>query len=51
MQAALGRNFGPKAIADIKIDADGLNADLQGSAEYRAHLGTVMAKRAVENAA
>jgi carbon-monoxide dehydrogenase medium subunit len=51
MEAALGQNFSPEALADIKIDADGLNADLQGSAEYRAHLITVMAKRAVVNAA
>ena len=31
----------------IRVAPDGLNSDLFGSAEYRAHLVTVMAKRAV----
>jgi carbon-monoxide dehydrogenase medium subunit len=31
----------------VKQSADGLNGDIHGSAEYRAHLVTVMAKRAV----
>ena len=31
----------------IKVKADGLNSDIHGSAEYRAHLVTVMARRAV----
>ena len=47
MEIALGKNFSPTAIADIAIPAEGLNSDLFGSAEYRAHLVTVMAKRAV----
>ncbi len=34
----------------LKVKADGLNSDLHASAEYRAHLITVMAKRAVEAA-
>jgi carbon-monoxide dehydrogenase medium subunit len=29
------------------VPADGLNADIHGSPEYRAHLIEVMAKRAV----
>jgi len=37
-------------VAGIKQDADGLNSDIHGSAEYRAHLVTVMAKRAVADA-
>lgn len=49
-EAALAKNFAPDAIANITIPADGLNADIHASAEYRAHLVTVMAKRAVENA-
>ena len=44
---ALAKDFSPKAIADIAVPSDGLNSDLFGSAEYRAHLITVMAKRAV----
>lgn len=47
MEAALASNFTPDAIASIKVPADDLNSDLHGSAEYRAHLVTVMAKRAV----
>ena len=46
-EEALRRNFSPEAAAAVSIAADGLNADLFGSAEYRAHLVTVMAKRAV----
>lgn len=47
MEAALGRSWSPEAVAGIKQDADGLNSDIHGSAEYRAHLVSVMAKRAV----
>ena len=51
MEAALGKNFSPDAIAGIAIGADGLNSDIHGSAEYRAHLVGVMAKRAIAEAA
>jgi carbon-monoxide dehydrogenase medium subunit len=47
MEAALTNNFSRNAIAEIKQSDDGLNSDLHGSAEYRAHLVTVMAGRAV----
>lgn len=47
MEAALAKNFSPDAIAKIAISADGMNADIHGSAEYRAHLVSVLAKRAV----
>jgi carbon-monoxide dehydrogenase medium subunit len=50
MEAALAANWSPDAVAAVKQDADGLNSDIHGSAEYRAHLVTVMAKRAVANA-
>jgi carbon-monoxide dehydrogenase medium subunit len=50
MEAALSKNFSSDAIAGIAIPADGLNSDLFGSAEYRAHLVSVMAKRAIETA-
>jgi len=47
MEAALERSFEPSAIASIRVDAKGLNSDIHADAEYRAHLVTVMAKKAV----
>lgn len=47
MEQALGQSFTPDAIAAIRVNADDLNSDLHASADYRAHLVTVMAKRAV----
>lgn len=47
MEEALGRNFAPESIARLSVVADNLNSDLHASAEFRAHLVTVMAKRAV----
>ena len=47
MEAALTKQFSPDAIANIHVDASNLNSDLHASAEYRAHLITVMAQRAV----
>jgi aerobic carbon-monoxide dehydrogenase medium subunit len=50
MEAALGKSFTPDAVASVKQSANGLNSDIHASAEYRAHLVTVMAKRAVQRA-
>ena len=50
MEKALAAKFAPDAVANIKVKPDGLNNDLHASPEYRAHLITVMAKRAVEAA-
>lgn len=50
MEQALSANWSPDAVAAIKQEAEGLNSDIHGSAEYRAHLVTVMAKRAVVEA-
>ena len=50
MEKALSAKFAPDAVANIKVKQDGLNNDLHASPEYRAHLITVMAKRAVEAA-
>lgn len=50
MESALGGNFSPDAVAEIKISDGDLNSDIHASAEYRAHLVTVMAKRAVAEA-
>ena len=48
MEDALARSFSSDAIKDIKIPFDDLNSDIHGSAEYRAHLVNVMARRAVD---
>src|SRR6267378_632820 len=50
MEKALAAKFAPEAVAGIKVKPDGLNNDLHASPEYRAHLITVMCKRAVEQA-
>lgn len=47
LEDALKKSFLPAAVEGIKIPSDGLNSDIHASAEYRAHLITVMAKRAV----
>jgi carbon-monoxide dehydrogenase medium subunit len=47
MEKALAGDFSPQAVADISVSASGLNSDIHASDEYRAHLVTVMAKRAV----
>ncbi|OYU88359.1 MAG: carbon monoxide dehydrogenase [Bradyrhizobiaceae bacterium PARB1] len=49
-EEALKKRFSPKALDGIAVSPDGLNSDLHGSAEYRAHLIGVLAKRAVEAA-
>jgi carbon-monoxide dehydrogenase medium subunit len=47
MEDALAKSFAPDAVAGIAVPDDDLNSDIHASAEYRAHLVTVMAKRAV----
>lgn len=47
MEKALEGSFDPQSLNGIEIDSDGLVSDVEASAEYRAHLVTVMAKRAV----
>jgi len=47
-EAALSRRFAPEAVAQIRLPADGLNADQHAPAAYRAHLAHVMLTRALE---
>jgi carbon-monoxide dehydrogenase medium subunit len=47
MEAALGGGFSADALANASVSADDLNSDIHASAEYRAHLVAVMARRAV----
>jgi aerobic carbon-monoxide dehydrogenase medium subunit len=47
IEGALAKSFTADAAKAVKIPADHLNSDLHGSAEYRAHLVSVMAGRAV----
>jgi carbon-monoxide dehydrogenase medium subunit len=49
-EAALGKSFAAGALDGIKQSDKGLNSDIHASAEYRAHIVGVMAKRAVEAA-
>jgi len=47
MESALSGNFSADAIEGIAVDAGNLNSDIHASADYRAHLVGVMARRAV----
>ena len=47
LEDALAKNFSASACDGISVPAAGLNNDLHGSAEYRASLIPVLAKRAV----
>jgi carbon-monoxide dehydrogenase medium subunit len=47
LEAALSKSWSAAACEGVKVSADGLNTDLHASAAYRAHLITVLARRAV----
>jgi aerobic carbon-monoxide dehydrogenase medium subunit len=49
-EEALRKRFSPKSIEGLTVPPDGLNGDIHGSAEYRAHLISVIARRAVAKA-
>src|SRR6516165_221467 len=46
-EEALKKRFGPKSLEGMTVPADGMASDIHGSAEYRAHLIGVLARRAV----
>ncbi len=46
-EEALKKRFSPKALEGLGVPADGLSSDIHASAEYRAHLIGVLARRAV----
>jgi carbon-monoxide dehydrogenase medium subunit len=48
VEAALGKKFAPDALDGVTVPSAGLTSDPFGSAEYRAHLVAVLARRAVE---
>ena len=47
IETALAGSFHPDTIAGIKVPSDDMMSDLHAGADYRAHLVTVLAKRAV----
>ncbi len=47
MEQALGSNLSAEAIAGVSTPAGDMNSDIHASAEYRAHLVGVIAKRAL----
>jgi carbon-monoxide dehydrogenase medium subunit len=49
-EEALKKRFSAKSLDGLTVPPDDLNSDIHGSAEYRAHLIGVMAKRALAKA-
>ncbi|MGL3607395.1 FAD binding domain-containing protein [Rhizobium sp. G187] len=50
LEAALGGNWSADAVSGVEIDSSNLMSDMHCTAEYRANLIRVMAKRAVQAA-
>jgi carbon-monoxide dehydrogenase medium subunit len=48
LEEALARSFTPEACDAVRVASDPLSSDIHGSAEYRAHLIPVLARRAVQ---
>lgn len=48
LEEALSRRFAPESCEGITISAENLNSDIHASAQYRAHLIPVLARRAIQ---
>ena len=49
LETTLSKNFSSSSIDNVSITSKGLNSDIHASAEYRAHLIKVMARKAVSS--
>jgi aerobic carbon-monoxide dehydrogenase medium subunit len=49
LETALTNNFSPSSIDNLNVPSQNLNSDIHASAEYRAHMIKVMAKKAMKN--
>lgn len=49
IEEVLGQELNPAAVDAVEVPEAGFNSDLHASAEYRAHLVKVMAKRAISD--
>jgi len=49
LEDALSGNFSPSVIDSVNISSKGFNTDIHASADYRAHIIKVMAKKAVSS--
>jgi len=49
LESTLSNNFSVSAINNIIISSEGLNSDIHASAEYKAHIIKVMAKKALSS--
>ena len=45
---ALSKSFSSSAIDSVKISSSGMNSDVHASADYRANMVKIFAKKAVE---
>jgi carbon-monoxide dehydrogenase medium subunit len=50
MEQALNQRFSAKSLDGVMVSPDGMNSDIHADAAYRAHLVSVMARRAVQAA-
>ena len=48
LSKALSKNFSASAVDGVKVSSSGMNTDIHASAEYRASLVAIYAKKAIE---